>query len=209
MLSQRSTHSRLAGNRFARERYACLREQLDAEIPRRTLEETLLLATWNIREFDSARYGRRTDEAMLYIAEIVSRFDIVAIQEVREDLEALDRLVRLLGPWWRYVCTDVTFGRPGNRERMAYVFDKRKVRFSGISGEIVVPPIEIKHGRRTLRYQPARQLARTPHICGFKSGDYRFMLCQVHIDYGAGTSDAGVSPQNEHDGDRRNLKDHS
>ena len=33
---------------------ARLRAQLDAEVPARTQEDTLLLTTWNVREFDSA-----------------------------------------------------------------------------------------------------------------------------------------------------------
>ncbi len=49
---------------------------------------TLLLATWNIREFDSGKYGYRDDEAYYYIAEILSRFDLIAIQEVRSGLLA-------------------------------------------------------------------------------------------------------------------------
>ena len=42
------------------ERLAALRAQLDSEVPRRTLEHTLVLATWNIREFDSPAYGQWT-----------------------------------------------------------------------------------------------------------------------------------------------------
>ncbi|MEZ4849612.1 MAG: hypothetical protein R3B93_13540 [Bacteroidia bacterium] len=65
-----------------------MRLHLDQQIPQRNLEDTLILGTWNIREFDSPSFGKRIDEAMLYIAEIVRRFDPVAIQEVRKDLSA-------------------------------------------------------------------------------------------------------------------------
>src|SRR6478609_3086903 len=58
-----------------------LRVQLDAEIPPRSLDKTMRLATWNIREFDSPAYGDRIDDAYYFIAEIISRFDLVAIQE--------------------------------------------------------------------------------------------------------------------------------
>ncbi len=58
----------------------------EVDLPRRNLSDTLLLATWNIREFDSTKYGVRGREPIFYIAEIVDRFDLVAIQEVREDL---------------------------------------------------------------------------------------------------------------------------
>src|SRR4051794_11284761 len=79
-----------------------LRAQLDRDLPRRTISDTLLLATWNIREFDSSKFGFRTSESLHYIAEVISRFDLVAIQEVREDLSALDEVQKMLGGWWKY-----------------------------------------------------------------------------------------------------------
>lgn len=160
-----------------------LRAQLDAQIPSRNIDRSLLLATWNIREFDSDKYGFRTEESMLYLAEIISRFDVVALQEVREDLSALNRLKELLGSWWHFIYTDVTEGNKGNRERMAFLFDSRKVSFGGLSGEIVLPE---KPGMK-----PAEQLSRTPFIVGFQSGWFKFMLCTVHIYYG---TDAAEDP---------------
>jgi len=83
-------------------------------------ENSVLLATWNIREFDSPSYGKRNIEPLYYIAEIISHFDLVAVQEVREDLKALEQVRDLLGGWWKYIATDVTEGTRGNRERMAF-----------------------------------------------------------------------------------------
>jgi len=176
------------------ERLLALRDVLDEKVPDLTLHDTLNLATWNIREFDSTKYGSRTDEAFFYIAEIVSRFDLVAIQEVREDLSALERLQEILGDWWKYVVTDVTEGRPGNRERMAFLYNERKVKFHGLAGEVVIPAIAKKKGegkrkRVADKYDPARQLARTPFIAGFQAGWFRFMLCTVHILYGESRAD--------------------
>lgn len=150
---------------------------------------TLLLATWNIREFDSPAYGDRSIEPLYYIAEIISHFDLVAIQEVREDLAALEKIQSILGPWWKYIATDVTEGTRGNKERMAFLFDSRKVRFGNIAGEVVIPPIEKKSkGKKTI-YHPAGQLYRTPFICSFKAGWARFMLCTVHIVFGQDKAD--------------------
>ena len=50
----------------------------------------LRIATWNLREFDSPSYGYRSAEAKAYIAEILSHFDLIALQEIRRDLDALD-----------------------------------------------------------------------------------------------------------------------
>ncbi|HEX8621068.1 MAG TPA: endonuclease/exonuclease/phosphatase family protein [Allosphingosinicella sp.] len=157
-----------------------LRDQLEKEVPRRTVTDTLLLATWNIREFDSSKYGYRTSEALHYIAEIISRFDLIAIQEVREDLSALDEVQRMLGGWWKYIVTDVTEGSSGNGERMAFMYDGRKVSFGGLAGEIVLP---------AKKKEPVLQFARTPFLCGFRSGWVKFNLCSVHIYYGDSVAD--------------------
>lgn len=167
------------------ERLLKLRIKLDTEIPQKHLEKNLLIASWNIREFDSPAYGDRLEEAFYYIAEIVSKFDIIAIQEVRQDLKALKKLMRILGSYWEYIITDVTEGRQGNKERLAFVFDTRKIKFGGLASEVVLPPFETKDpdtGQTV--YQPVKQLARTPYLCGFKAGWADFMLSTVHILYG-------------------------
>lgn len=169
-----------------------LRKQLAASIPEKTAEKTLLLATWNIREFDSPAYGDRLSESFYYIAEIISRFDLVAIQEVRQDLKALDRLMDILGYNWDCLYSDVTPGTRGNGERMAIVFDKRKVKPAGLIGQLVLPPIEFRDEQGKLQYQSASQLVRTPLVAGFRSGWTDFVLTTVHIVYG---TDAAESPQ--------------
>ena len=68
------------------------------------------IATWNIREFDSSSYGYRSQEAKAYIAEILSHFDLIALQEIRRNIAALDSIKGLLGPDWDYIVTDVTEG---------------------------------------------------------------------------------------------------
>jgi endonuclease/exonuclease/phosphatase family metal-dependent hydrolase len=154
-----------------------LRASLAEAIPPKRQTDSLLLATWNIRELDSGRYGHRTDEQYYYIAEILSRFDLIAIQEVRDGLYPLQRLQRLLGSWWDFIVTDVTLGTSGNAERMAYLFDKRKVAFGGLAAELVLPKAENAD-------QPPLQLARSPYIAGFRAGWAYLTLVTVHIYYG-------------------------
>ncbi len=176
---------RTASGKRTIEKLLKLRIKLESEIPQKHLEKNLLIASWNIREFDSPAYGDRVDEAFYYIAEIVSKFDIIAIQEVRQDLKALKKLMSILGGYWEYIVTDVTEGNQGNKERLAFVFDTRKVKFGGLAGEIVLPPFEAKDPEtgQTI-YQPVTQLARTPYMCGFKAGWADFILSTVHILYG-------------------------
>jgi hypothetical protein len=103
-----------------------LRAQLDSEMPLKTRSSTLVLGTWNIRNFDDNRFmnGNRSAEDLFYIAEIMSRFDIVAVQEVCGDLDPLDRVMRILGSDYDYIVTDPTEGRAGNDERLGFIFDK-------------------------------------------------------------------------------------
>ncbi len=159
-----------------------LRAQIDRDIAPKSAATTLL-ATWNIREFDSKAYGSRLDEAILYISEIISAFDLVAIQEVRGNLGGLHRVMRVLGSRWSYIVSDVTLGRPGNDERMAFLYDNTKVKFGGLAGELVLPPIPVKQGNK-ITHVPSEQVVRTPFLGGFKSGWTKFMLGTVHIYYG-------------------------
>ena len=155
-----------------------LRAALSDAIPQKTATDTLLLGTWNIREFDSGKYGYRTAEAYCYLAEILSRFDIIAVQEVRDGLYPLQQIQRMLGSWWDFLVTDVTLGTAGNSERMAYLFDRRKVEFTGLAAELVLPPGKDDSG--------LLQMARSPYIAGFRAGWTFFTLATVHIYYGKG-----------------------
>lgn len=142
---------------------------------------SLLLATWNIREFGGAKYGGRTTDAMYYIAECMNAFDLIAVQEVRADLRALKDVMRLLGPQWDVLFTDVSYADGGNFERLAFVYNKGKVNFTGLAGELVLPSKEAS--------KAVSQIARTPFICGFQVGWAKLNLCTVHIYYGEGVAE--------------------
>lgn len=157
-----------------------LRKKLREEIPNRTLKDTLLIATWNIRDFDKPSFGERLEESYYYIAEIISHFDIVAIQEVYKELSALERVIEILGSKWQKIFTDETIGDKGNDERMAFLYDTRKVTFEGLASEMVLPPIKDQDGN----LKNVSQLARTPFMVGFRAGWTKFILTTVHILWG-------------------------
>src|SRR5690606_5118218 len=156
----------------------CFRDQ--GEPPLRTMDDSVVIATWNLREFGKSKFGYRSPEPYYYIASVIDRFDLVALQEVRS-LYSLQRLGTLLGSHWDYLVTDVTLGRGGNAERMAYLYDTRKIRFSGLAAELVLPDRK--------KDKPAVQLARSPYIAGFRAGWAQINLCTVHIYYGASVKD--------------------
>lgn len=176
-------------HRHILERLSALRNHLDESIPRRSLEENLIIATWNIREFDSSKYGFRLAESMFYLAEIVSRFDIMAVQEVKGDLRALILLNEYLGGFWDYIVSDVTAGRAGNNERMAILYDTRKIKFTKLAGELVLPPRIKKDESGRLVETPVRQPARSPFVLGFQSGWLDFMIVTLHAYFGEAKPD--------------------
>jgi exonuclease III len=160
------------------ERLLALRAQLDRDIPVKTATETLLLATWNIREFGN----NRLDESLHYMAEVISRFDLVAVQEVASNMDGLKKLVSFLGHNWDYIVTDSTEGTAGGGERMAFIFDKCKVFFRKMAGELVLPQTKLL-GEKKL------QFARTPFSVAFQAGWFRFILTTVHIIFGENTKE--------------------
>jgi endonuclease/exonuclease/phosphatase family metal-dependent hydrolase len=167
-----------------------LEAALDSELPGKVLDHNLLIATWNIRAFGSVTKQwtasgsdspKRDYRGLRAIIEIVSRFDVIAIQEVTGNLRALRYLMKYLGPDWGFLMTDVTLGDAGHNERMAFVFDRRRVQPSGLAAELVVQPEwldEIAADALT------RQFVRTPYAVSFKSGAQTFILATMHIDYG-------------------------
>jgi hypothetical protein len=184
--------------RRAARRLIELRQDLKP-ICERKKDTSLLLATWNIRDFDSNkfRHGPRLPETFFYIAEIISAFDLVAVQEVARDLGALERVMDILGREWDYIVTDTSARESGgNDERLAFLYNTEKVWFRKVAGEIVLPrgqtivPPEAKakskQGGAGEPPPPAEglQFARTPFLVAFQSGWFRFSLCTVHIYYG-------------------------
>lgn len=167
------------------EEIALLRRRVEASgLPLKATDFNLLLGTWNIKAFGDVHPAweenpgspKRNFRALAYLAEVIGRMDVVAIQEVKRDLGGVRRLLEFLGPDWGLIITDVTLGQEGNAERLAFVFDRRRVQPSGLAGEIVLPP--------TPAGDPVRQFDRTPYAVGFRAGRSRFVLVTAHIRYG-------------------------
>jgi hypothetical protein len=180
------------------ERLLALREGSLKTITDQRDDDSFLLATWNLRDFDSNKFGfgPRLEESFYYIAEVISCFDLVAIQEVNNDIRPFMKLMRILGSnEWDYLLTDTTAGTSGNQERMAFVFRRSKVWFRKIAGEIVLPngqlivePTKVDP-RKTADGTAAsgsveHQFARSPYLVAFQAGWFKFSLCTVHIYYG-------------------------
>ena len=163
-----------------------LRQQLENEMPQKTKHSTLILGTWNIRNFDDDRFknGPRSSEDFQYIAEIIARFDVMAVQEICNDLSPLKNVMYLLGNDYDYIVTDVTEGAGGNHERLGFIYDKNKVKFKGVAGELVLPSkMQITQGEKKL------QFSRTPFMCSFQAGWFKFLFSTVHIYFGSSSGE--------------------
>jgi len=174
--------------RFVAEALLRLKSELKSQILDGAEAETqsFRLASWNLMHFGNGGAYARNVESMMYIAEIIDHFDLVAVQEVNDDLAALETLMRdHLGVGWDYIVTDTTEGDRGNSERLAFVFRKSKVIFRREAGEIVLPIGQriVERGEDAPADQSV-QFARTPFSVAFQSGWFKFKLCTVHIYYG-------------------------
>ena len=116
---------------------------------------------------------------------VIGRFDLVALTEVRRDLSDLLRVMDLLPPYWDFVVSDYGSDRAANKERVAYVFDKRVVRFTGLAAEADPPRKRNEQGR----YAPSFTWWRAPYIASFCSGNFDFVIVTVHLRWGSGAAE--------------------
>ncbi len=155
-----------------------LRKRIAAcKIPPSKLDESINIAVWNIREFGKVK---RTVAAQHYIAEILGQFDLIALAELRDNLEDLGCVLRFLGPSWRVVYSDWIPDDGGNNERTAFLYDRRAVTFNGLAAELDVP--RMKKGDE---YLATGSFWRAPYMCSFRSGNFDFLAIAAHARWGS------------------------
>ncbi|WP_194973103.1 endonuclease/exonuclease/phosphatase family protein [Aquiflexum lacus] len=173
-------------------------EFLDDLIPAKKLDKNVLICTWNIRIFggltmdweaSDEQSPKRDCHSLLCIVEIIKRFDIIAVQEVRGNIKALRETMQLLGPDWSFLMTDVTAGSKGNDERLAFIFDNRKVKLSGLACEIVIPDDVLEKNKAIQSDALQRQFARTPYGVSFQVAGNTFVLLTLHVLFGTKSPD--------------------
>lgn len=161
-----------AGLKLLRSRIAA------AKIPSSKLDESINLATWNIREFGA---GPRTEASLHYLAEIIGQFDLVSVVELRDDLRQLRRVLDILGPYWEVVYSDYSSDAGGNHERLAFIHDTRAVAFTGLASHVV--PSDRKKNEKS-DYVSDINWWRPPYMAGFQAGAFDFILVVAHIRWG-------------------------
>lgn len=172
-------HGELGKDPAFLERLARLRERIDdARISPSVLDQTLNIATWNIREFGKVSRG---DVSIHFLAEVINEFDLVSVVELRDRLGDLRRLTEVLGDYWKVVYSDYRTDSAGNRERIAFLYDSRSVRFSGLAAE--ANPPRVKDG--DLWHEGHPDWWRSPYMASFTAGSFDFILCCAHIRWGS------------------------
>ena len=149
-------------------------------IPRRE-QGRLLVATWNIANLGSQQ---RRDQDLSIIAEIVSWFDIIALQECRENFGDLFDLLKKLPKSYRIIMSDAS----GNNERMAFIYDQRKLAILEEVGEIAFPPSRFKSIKLPGIDVPFNGFDRTPYLAAFAVGGTSLMFVNVHLYFGDETA---------------------
>jgi endonuclease/exonuclease/phosphatase family metal-dependent hydrolase len=145
-------------------------------IPKRS-KGKLLVATWNIANL-GAQIRRDQDRAL--IAEILSWFDIVAIQECRENYGDLVDIQHRLRKSYCLLMSDVA----GNDERMAFLYDDKKLVPQEEIGEIGFPPSQYKGIKLPGVAETFNGFDRNPYLAAFTAGQTSITFVTVHLFFG-------------------------
>ena len=98
---------------------------------------SIFLASFNIRKL--GRIGNRRRETWEFLADVCRHFDLLAVQEVMDDLSGLHHLKTLMGPEFDLIVSDKTGafpGEPGLGERLGFIFNTRLIRRTDVATDI-------------------------------------------------------------------------
>jgi len=150
----------------------------DRRIPAIGQQDHVLIATWNIANLGV--HDRRPSDLEV-IAGILSWFEIIALQEVADNLNDLEGVVALLPEYFSVIFND----RAGNDERSAFIYDTRRVSLGPKVGEVVI----VESDRRYIRLQGINRrfigFNRNPYIVSFEVQGTRLVLANCHLLYGS------------------------
>ena len=159
-----------------REREALRDRRAMRSIPDRD-DDHVLLASWNIANLGAPDQVREP-ECFELLAEMVGWFDLVAIQEIRDNVEDGIRQVRALLPdSWRLLFSE----DDGNHERMGFLWDSDVVEPGELTGKAVVEPNRYKSAGG----EGFNGFSRTPYIGTFHRGELALLIVSVHSIFGA------------------------
>lgn len=146
-------------------------------IPGKT-NNKLLIATWNIANLG---LQKRWNEHYKMIAEIISWFDVIAIQETNDNLEGLNNIELELPNHYDLIFSDAG----GNNERSAFIFDSKKIDRLQLVAEISIPPKDYKHIKLDGVKTVFTGFDRNPYLCSFQWNNHKLIFITVHSFFGS------------------------
>ncbi|MEL6935752.1 MAG: endonuclease/exonuclease/phosphatase [Cyanobacteria bacterium J06607_17] len=96
-----------------------------------------VVGSFNIRKL--GQQAKRTPETWEFLAQIGQRFDLLAVQEIMDDLEGFNHLKTLMGDDFQAVVSDRTGVFPGERglgERLGFLYNTRVVERGDVVSDI-------------------------------------------------------------------------
>jgi endonuclease/exonuclease/phosphatase family metal-dependent hydrolase len=145
----------------------------------------IILAAWNLANFGTQK---REIPHLKIIAEMISWFDVIALQEINDNLESLRELQKLLPKNYQAIFTDAS----GNNERMCYLFNNKKVKLMEKVGEIAIAVEDLADIKLPNIDSEFKGFSRSPFLATFCVKDFVFALINVHSYFGDDTEKKSI-----------------
>ncbi len=147
------------------------------KVPHKAVNK-LLAATWNLTNFG---LQNRTDDDLALMAEVIGWFDLIAIQEVADDLRHLRVLMNHLAATYEVIFSDIG----GNKERTGFLYDSSKVKRLELAAEVAIPPSDHQIIRMRGVSGAFKGFDRNPYAVAFRAGALEFTAVSVHLFFGS------------------------
>ena len=154
-----------------------LNHKATRQIPDKS-DDKLLIATWNIANLG---LQKRWNEHYKIIAEIISWFDVIAIQETNDNLEGINNIELELPTYYDLIYSD----KGGNNERSAFIYNSQKIGRLELVAEISIPPKDHKHIKIKGVNTKFTGFDRTPYLCSFGWNNHKLIFITVHSFFGS------------------------
>ena len=162
---------------LATERQALLSTKALRGVPQKSANK-LLTATWNLTNFG---LQERTDDDFALMAEVIAWFDLVAVQEIADDLGHLRSLMNHLPGTYEVILSDIG----GNDERAGFLYDSSKVTRLELAAEVAVPPSDQRYIRMRGVSGAFKGFDRNPYAVAFRAGALEFIAVSAHLFFGS------------------------
>ncbi len=171
---------------------------------------TVLIGSFNIRKL--GKVSNRTAATWKFLADICRQYDLLAVQEIMDDLEGINKLMELLGPEYSLLISDKTGVFPGDSglgERLGYIYRWSAVRRTEIASDVSYDRSKLfkllldnyeefdtafrkkmKSKKAKLKLPHFLSFIRQPYLAGFEipgfpgTEPYKIMVINAHLFFG-------------------------